>query len=64
MNWISIKEKLPTYTYYYLVFTNEINGFIHISIFNHLDNTWQCEIDNKLIHVTHWMPLPNPPGDN
>ena len=65
MNWISVKDSLPNV---YMVCLVRTDGFID-SMFPQIliryANGWyhptieDFQIDDK--HVTHWMPLPEPP---
>ena len=61
--WISVKDRLPEESGYYLVFT-DIGRIALLSYskkyraFNAHDDSYSEEY---MISVTHWMPLPNPP---
>ena len=62
-NWISVEDRLPEASGYYLFATNgnPYCGFGNgtgVSYFMHKAKTWK-KINEK--HVTHWMPLPKPP---
>jgi len=61
--WISVEDKLPIESRRYLCYVSEIND-LGISYFQ-----WNCCYNEKhgftdnvhSMHVTHWMPLPEPP---
>lgn len=61
--WISVQDRLPEESGYYLVFT-DIGRIALLSYskkyqaFNAHDDSYSEEY---VITVTHWMPLPNPP---
>lgn len=68
MNWIPVKEKLPTkripvlvsdgkntWSAYWLHIDNNVNWFCHGF------DRYERELDYG--HPTHWMPLPEPPSE-
>jgi hypothetical protein len=73
MEWILCEERLPekpgksTYEHVFCLVTIKDRGAAYVTIL-----AWNCEhlcwddesgddISNKHEHVTHWMPLPEPP---
>ena len=70
IGWISVKDKLPEYREYVLVFTE---GCIVIGCSKedeYGEKEWESDYIDEwgeaetLRNVTHWMPLPNKPGEN
>lgn len=64
MKWISVKDKLPKKSGYYLIANNATSVWVmRFSIrykkFNTLD--YECGDIYAVTSVTHWMPLPKPP---
>lgn len=62
--WISVKERLPEKTGYYLIacdrpYIGKKDG-INISFYQHKVKNWKT---TNNLHVTHWMPLPEPPKE-
>lgn len=58
MEWISVKDQLPEGECIAIGYQNEVMiGYINETV------GWiQCENDHEVLtHVTHWMPLPEPP---
>ena len=55
--WVSVKERLPTESKNYLVYTNY--GTIMVLHFYHKKKKWISGDE----YVTHWMPLPEPPKE-
>ena len=53
MKWISVKDRLPDYDSHFLAFTKDGNMCVYFF--------WATEWDLTFNHVTHWMPLPEPP---
>lgn len=65
MEWVSVKERLPEASGYYLIacrypYCGKSNG-IDISYFQHKAKNWKKIRD---LYVTHWMPLPEPPKES
>ena len=68
-NWISVKDRLPTYSEANM--TRECiiavkGGISQVSLYNDPSFDDYDEDDTigfSYIHVTHWMPLPSPPKD-
>lgn len=64
MKWIAIKTKLPKLRGYYLVYTylmgSRFMAIAHFDGKNFNGLSAQYEIISK---ATHWMPLPEPPGE-
>lgn len=60
MEWISAKDRLPGVSGEYIV---EKDGFVFSAEFvaGSGANYWSGKFENKLVRVTHWMPLPEPP---
>ena len=61
--WISVKDRLPEESGYYLVFENigrsEVLPYSKkYKAFNAFDDSYS---ESNVISVTHWMPLPQPP---
>lgn len=54
--WISVEERMPEMYEDVLCFNGRSVGIDFICS----DGTW-CEEVNRVIPVTHWMPLPSPP---
>lgn len=59
--WISIKQKLPSEFKIVLVFDSK-EGVCR-SYRNYDSSFCHDPLGGDLFHVTHWMPLPPPPGD-
>lgn len=65
MEWISVKDRLPKVTGYYICCVedkNKIRWSIS-SVFNFEMKTWFGEFGEIKNKVTHWMPLPEPPTE-
>ena len=64
--WISIKDELPTTSeeQYICYCTHENNGELVIALIWDDGDWYETSKDNVdwNNHVTHWMPLPKPPG--
>ena len=67
--WISVEDRLPTDNEEYLVWPlPDLEMNIRTAEFQHWDKRWTQERydgygwDNFYPDVTHWMPLPEPPG--
>ena len=62
-NWISVDEKLPEATGWYLVYHS--NGKMARCKFYTIPNEWWYEgLRCHKTRCTHWMPLPQPPEMN
>jgi len=62
-NWISCKTKKPNKNDRVLVFSSyEGNESQHVAEYVASDIFWRGD-DADIFHVTHWMPLPEPPKD-
>lgn len=62
--WISVKERLPDKSGYYLIacrnpYRGKQDG-INISYFQHKAQNWKATYNPD---VTHWMPLPKKPKE-
>ena len=62
-NWTSVEDKLPDRSGKYLVYMSaEDRPIIKTSYWLASKQTWLgVEACSVLIHITHWMPLPEPP---
>ncbi len=64
-NWISVKDNPPAYGQEVLVYPSytgfKQTGVTSMSVYNSskTENGIKFEYDNE--HITHWMPLPEPP---
>jgi hypothetical protein len=36
-------------------------GSMHVAFWNSVDQLWITSSNHNIKHVSHWMPLPNPP---
>ena len=64
--WISVEERLPEYTGYFLCYVEryDVIDVIHYSARNKAFNAWDENFSpDCVIAVTHWMPLPEPPKE-
>ena len=75
--WISVEERLPEPYHTYLVALKEKYSFgtewrYHVDVADMVDgdgyiegmwNTFNDWYEGQEIHVTHWMPLPEPPKE-
>jgi len=59
MNWISVKERLPEHYGSYLVC---VGGVVTMFIYEHPEREWRNRNGDIYLDVTHWQPLPDPPG--
>ena len=63
MQWISVKDRLPEKSGYYLYFSKYPHGGLQdgigVSYFQHKVKEWKKVYTPT---VTHWMPLPEPPN--
>lgn len=74
--WISVKDGLPEVVDSYLVvvkekYPHEEKWNVHVDVAashgNYIDDFWDTFNDWKEgqeVHVTHWMPLPEPPKED
>lgn len=63
MEWISVEDRLPEKSGYYLIFADiDYMGVVLYSAKHKAFNAWDG-FDNARhsIDVTHWMPVPEPP---
>ncbi|MDD6878274.1 MAG: DUF551 domain-containing protein [Clostridiaceae bacterium] len=71
--WISVKDKLPGRYETVLIAISTVNGYgdpaklVTIGGYDHSEKRWEqyTSTDRQLCRgetVTHWMPLPEPPG--
>ncbi len=62
MEWISVKDRLPEKSGYYLYFASSpyigLQNGIGVSYFMHKAKDWKKVYTP---YVTHWMELPEPP---
>ena len=60
--WISVKDKLPDKTDYYLVCLESprcgLKDGVTTSYYQHKAKNWKAVYNPS---VTHWMPIPEPP---
>lgn len=67
--WIPVTERLPEYGATCLITTKESwHGKIerHVDVASYIDGMWDTFndwVEGQEIHVTHWTPLPNAPGE-
>lgn len=62
--WISVAERLPEKSGNYLTYDRDTDytTVLGFSKRHELFNAYDClDETNKALHVTHWMPLPDPP---
>ncbi len=69
MEWINVKDKLPTHGVFVLItLAKREYYFKYIRIAQRFENSWFNESGQNCIvgkvDVTHWMPLPEPPTEN
>ena len=73
MEWISVKDELPTTQKLFMIhpegkYNGMFAGFWPFDDFKgHKKNTFEYENDDDdvfQVHVTHWMPLPEPPNQD
>lgn len=76
MKWISVEERLPEDGDAYLVVVkekrkNKTDWDVHVDVAlnyrSYIDGYWDtfndwCE--GQEVHISHWMPLPDPPEDS
>jgi len=58
--WISAEDRLPETDDHVLCCTRTKAGRQNIVIGYYMDGLWRCGMNSN---VTHWMPLPEPPGE-
>lgn len=69
MEWISVKDRLPDSTGFYLVAVDEIvaskyKGVIEVGeCYKSVDAKGLFEVLKFHDYVTHWQPLPDPPKE-
>lgn len=64
MEWISVEERLPDEGNPVLaVDRNKRGSEVVASYFNKENPYWELCWDSWPVNVTHWMPLPEPPGE-
>ncbi len=63
MKWISVKDRLPKKGVRVLLYDYDevVVGYLISSVYRHCFKA--CQFDEQFFHVTHWMPLPNPPKE-
>ena len=63
--WISVEERLPGDNDDVLVRYVHSNGKRYHTVGNYLSpfDTWFTDIDNDVVIITHWMPLPEAPKE-
>lgn len=65
MDWISIKDRLPNPGERVLAYAIDDDKlpYLDCNYFEaaHYSGQWYENVDSCCIHVTHWMPLPEPP---
>ena len=64
--WISVKDRLPEKSGYYLVFFSDGMPSCKIRVHNWLkdEHHWRgAEAFSRIEGITHWMPLPEPPEE-
>ncbi len=64
MEWISVEDRLPAQLYRVLIATH--GKYVQEETAYLKNGTWkwgQSDID-PVDKVTHWMPLPDPPGES
>ena len=65
--WVSVEERMPDFDVPVLVYVKDIfdnKGIINITKYTityNLTNNW-LGYENNSFKITHWMPLPEPPG--
>ena len=59
--WISVEERLPEAEGWYLTF-NEASPSGFSNVDKWMPGRWIIA-ESNMVHVTHWMPLPEPPND-
>lgn len=59
--WISVKDKLPELSGFYLVF--RLNDGMYVEYFAQHTSTWFMEDADEDHAVAYWMPLPEAPEE-
>lgn len=64
MNWINVKDKLPKTGEYVLGYgeKSSLHGQNYDQVRLNTDGCWCAVYNYTHLHVTHWMPLPDPPS--
>ena len=63
MEWISINDKMPEMMKWVLGYC--VSGAMEIVRYDHIMDDWDSVLPNhgyRKEYITHWMPLPEPPG--
>jgi len=66
MEWISVDDRLPTFNQDVLVYNEKHDEFDIASVSNGFEENQVIWIEPReycMIRVTHWMPLPEKPGE-
>ena len=68
MNWTSVKERLPERNGFYLAYTpTGTKGFDDVILLYYWGkDKWEDEegmAPSEYYGITHWQPLPEPPGE-
>lgn len=58
MKWISVKDRLPNSVYVLCCYNNSLPFIASYGVWG---SYWTHK--GEQIHVTHWMPLPEPPKE-
>lgn len=63
-SWISVEDRLPEENLEYLVYATDEDGerFVTTDHWNKYVRQWYLFDNGSSTTVTHWMPLPEPPG--
>ena len=59
--WISVEDRLPDPHFYVIIWDDE-NAEMVIAAYQET-GCWCSETIQEDAHVTHWMPLPEPPRE-
>ena len=61
MNWISVKDRLPDNSGDYLIVSD---GGVYVDryVSDYMIFMYPDQNNEQDLHVTHWMPLPEPPS--
>ena len=62
MNWISVEDRLPEETGYYLIFCHAGEKMFPKQKIDYFIENKQGWLHSS--NITHWMPLPAPPKEN
>lgn len=60
--WISVEDYLPEESVVVLTYLKDGRYLLNYIIKLTDIILWACVLDNENDKVTHWMPLPEPPG--